>query len=131
MEGRISTISTGTDLPVHHPLIHFFCVSASVECIHQGVDTGAGMVVFDSPVTIAIMVDVDEPNGEAAEVCGQPSGGLAILSVFIPDDGFTQGADRSASRRCSGYDVFSSRDSLSGFVDDIAVAVAVTPAVVA
>lgn len=46
----------------------------SVMLMRQGADTGAGMVVFDSPVTVATVVpDVGTHDDEIVEVCGLPS----------------------------------------------------------
>ena len=36
----------------------------------QGVDTGAGMVVFDPPVTVATVQDVDTHDDDLPQVCG-------------------------------------------------------------
>lgn len=44
---------------------------------HQGIDTGAGMIVFDSPVTVAISPSIGEHYDNVAQVCEQPS--LAAL----------------------------------------------------
>lgn len=68
------------EAPVYFPFLndfsgkfpsHHFVLCFPYVCLHQGIDTGAGMILFDSPVTVATVVpNVGTHSDESAQVCG-------------------------------------------------------------
>ena len=50
-----------TQSSIHDPPASLY-LNSSLQPLYQGVDTGAGMVVFGSPVTVATVVPDSEPS---------------------------------------------------------------------